>query len=98
MLYLIYAQDIADSLEQRLAARPAHLARLQQLKDQDRLIVAGPNPIADSEDSGATGFSGSVIIAEFPSLAEAKNWADKDPYIDAGVYQHVTIKPFKRAF
>ncbi|WP_159564473.1 YciI family protein [Budvicia diplopodorum] len=98
MLYLIYAEDVANSLEQRLAARPAHLARLQQLKDQDRLIVAGPTPIADSEDAGAAGFSGSTIIAEFSSLAEAKNWADKDPYIEAGVYQNVTIKPFKRIF
>lgn len=98
MLYLIYAQDVAGSLEQRLTTRPAHLARLQQLKDQDRLIIAGPNPIADGEDPGTEGFSGSVIIAEFSSLTEAKNWAEKDPYFDAGVYQNVTVKPFKRVF
>lgn len=98
MLYLIYAEDVPGSLEQRLAARPAHLARLQSLKDEDRLIVAGPNPIADSEDTGTTGFSGSVIIAEFATLEEAKAWADKDPYVDAGVYQKVTVKPFKRVF
>ncbi|MBK5073743.1 YciI family protein [Budviciaceae bacterium CWB-B4] len=98
MLYLIYAEDVPGSLEQRLAARPAHLARLQSLKDEDRLIVAGPNPIADSEDPGTTGFSGSVIIAEFATLEEAKAWADKDPYVDAGVYQKVTVKPFKRVF
>ena len=89
---------MANSLEQRLAARPAHLARLQQLKDRDRLVVAGPNPITDSEEPNSDGFSGSVIIAEFPSLAEAKSWADKDPYIEAGVYQNVTVKPFKRVF
>ncbi|WP_261866852.1 YciI family protein [Budvicia aquatica] len=98
MLYLIYAEDVANSLEQRLAARPAHLARLQQLKDRDRLVVAGPNPITDSEEPNPDGFSGSVIIAEFPSLAEAKSWADKDPYIEAGVYHNVTVKPFKRVF
>ncbi|MCD1126076.1 YciI family protein [Jinshanibacter sp. LJY008] len=98
MLYLIYAEDVPGSLEQRLAARPAHLARLQSLKDEDRLVVAGPNPVADSEDPGTAGFSGSVIIAEFTTLAEAKAWADKDPYVDAGVYQKVTVKPFKRVF
>ncbi|QBH96089.1 YciI family protein [Limnobaculum zhutongyuii] len=98
MLYLIYAEDVPGSLEQRLAARPAHLARLQSLKDEDRLVVAGPNPIADSEDPGTAGFSGSVIIAEFSTLTEAKAWADKDPYVEAGVYQKVTIKPFKRVF
>lgn len=98
VLYLIYAEDVANSLEQRLAARPAHLARLQQLKDQDQLVVAGPNPIADSEEPNSAGFSGSVIIAEFAGLAEAKEWADKDPYIEAGVYQKVTVKPFKRVF
>lgn len=98
VLYLIYAEDVENTLEQRLAARPAHLARLQQLKDENRLIVAGPNPVADSEEVGAAGFSGSVIIANFPSLSAAKAWADKDPYIDAGVYKNVTIKPFKRVF
>lgn len=98
MLYLIYAEDVPNSLEQRLAARPAHLARLQLLKDEDRLIVAGPNPIADSEDAGNVGFSGSVIIADFPSLKDAQDWAKKDPYVEAAVYQNVTVKPFKRVF
>ncbi|SFD12154.1 YciI-like protein [Pragia fontium] len=98
VLYLIYAEDVANTLEQRLAARPAHLARMQLLKDADRLVLAGPNPIADSEDPGSAGFSGSVIIADFPNLEEAKAWASKDPYIEAGVYQNVTVKPFKRVF
>ncbi|MDR0805788.1 MAG: YciI family protein [Enterobacteriaceae bacterium] len=98
MLYLIYAEDVANSLEQRLAVRPAHLARLQLLRDADRLVVGGPTPIADSEDAGNTGFSGSVVIADFANLAEAKAWADKDPYVAAGVYQNVTVKPFKRVF
>ncbi|MCL2900229.1 YciI family protein [Brenneria tiliae] len=98
MLYVIYAEDIADSLEKRLAARPAHLARLQLLRDQGRLLTAGPLPAVDSEDPGKAGFTGSIIIAEFPSLQEAKSWADEDPYVAADVYRQVTIKPFKKAF
>lgn len=98
MLYLIYAQDVANSLENRLAARPAHLARLQALRDQGRLVVAGPNPAIDSSDPGNAGFTGSTVIAEFPSLAEAKAWAEQDPYVAAGVYGEVTVKPFKQVF
>lgn len=98
MLYLIYAQDVANSLENRMAARPAHLARLQALRDQGRLVVAGPNPAIDSSDPGSAGFTGSTVIAEFPSLAEAKAWAEQDPYVAAGVYGEVTVKPFKQVF
>ncbi len=96
MLYAIMAEDIEESLEKRLAARPAHIERLQQLKAQGRLILAGPHPSIDSEDPGTNGFSGSLIVAEFSSLSEAKIWADADPYIEAGVYAQVTIKPFKK--
>lgn len=96
MLYAIISQDIENSLEKRLAARPAHLERLQQLKQQGRLILAGPHPAIDSEDPGPAGFSGSLIVAEFPSLEDARQWADADPYIAAGVYQSVDIKPFKK--
>ncbi|TDY02625.1 YciI family protein [Thiohalophilus thiocyanatoxydans] len=98
MLYAIIAQDNADSLEPRQAARPAHLERLQQLKDQGRLILAGPHPAIDSEDPGPAGFSGSLIVAEFASQADAQQWADADPYVAAGVYQSVTVKPFKKVF
>ena len=92
MLYLIYAQDVPNSLENRLAVRPAHLARLQALRD------AGPNPAIDSNDPGAAGFTGSTVIAEFESLAQAQAWAQQDPYIAAGVYAEVTVKPFKQVF
>lgn len=98
MLYAIIAQDNDNSLEQRLASRPAHLERLQQLKDEGRLILAGPHPAIDSEDPGPAGFSGSLIIAEFISLEDARQWADADPYVAAGVYQSVTVKPFKKVF
>ncbi|MBH2958829.1 YciI family protein [Serratia marcescens] len=98
MLYLIYAQDVSNSLENRLAVRPAHLARLQALRDAGRLVVAGPNPAIDSNDPGAAGFTGSTVIAEFESLAEAQSWAQQDPYIAAGVYADVTVKPFKQVF
>ncbi|TQI80715.1 hypothetical protein FHU10_4407 [Serratia fonticola] len=98
MLYLIYAQDMPNTLDQRLAVRPAHLARLQTLRDEGRLIVAGPNPAIDSNDPGQAGFTGSTVIAEFASLEEAKLWAAQDPYVDAGVYGEVTVKPFKRVF
>ena len=96
MLYAIMAEDIEESLEKRLAVRPAHIERLQQLKAQGRLILAGPHPSIDSEDPGTNGFSGSLIVAEFSSLSEAKIWADADPYIEAGVYAQVKIKPFKK--
>ncbi|WP_411751543.1 YciI family protein [Serratia sp. (in: enterobacteria)] len=98
MLYLIYAQDVSGTLEQRLAVRPAHLARLQALRDEGRLVVAGPNPAIDSNDPGQAGFTGSTVIAEFPSLEAAKSWAAQDPYVDAGVYGDVTVKPFKQVF
>lgn len=98
MLYVIYAEDHADSLEKRLAVRPAHLARLQLLRDEGRLIVAGPMPAVDSNDPGAAGFSGSTVIAEFTSLEEAQTWAQDDPYVAAGVYRQVAVKPFKRVF
>ena len=98
MLYVIFAQDIAHSLEKRLAARPAHLARLQQLRDEGRLLTAGPLPAVDSNDPGAAGFTGSTVIAEFNSLAEAQAWAERDPYVDAGVYDSVIVKPYKKVF
>jgi uncharacterized protein YciI len=96
MLYAIVATDVANSLEKRLAARPDHLARLVALKDQGRMVLAGPNPAIDSNDPGAAGFTGSLIVAEFDSLAAAQTWADADPYMAAGVYANVTIKPFKQ--
>lgn len=96
MLYSIVGEDVKDSLEKRLEARPAHVERLIALRDEGRLIVAGPNPHIDSEDPGAAGFSGSVIIAEFESLQAATEWANADPYITAGVYHNVSVKPFKK--
>ncbi|NIH11886.1 MAG: YciI family protein [Serratia symbiotica] len=98
MLYLIYTQDVPQSLENRLSARPEHLARLQALRDAGRLVVAGPNPAIDSNDPGNAGFTGSTVIAEFTTLADAKTWAEQDPYVAAGVYAQVTIKPFKQVF
>ncbi|HGM5580929.1 TPA: YciI family protein [Pseudomonas putida] len=96
MLYAIIASDVANSLEKRLAARPAHIERLQQLKAEGRVILAGPHPAIDSNDPGAAGFSGSLIVAEFDSLVAAQAWADADPYIAAGVYEKVVVKPFKQ--
>ncbi|CAI0918943.1 YciI family protein [Serratia proteamaculans] len=96
MLYLIYAQDVPNSLENRLSVRPAHLARLQALRDAGRLVIAGPNPAIDSNDPGSAGFSGSTVIAEFASLADAQAWAEQDPYVTAGVFAEVTVKPFKQ--
>jgi uncharacterized protein len=98
VLYVIYAEDTADSLEKRNSVRPAHLARLQLLQDEGRLIAAGPMPAVDSNDPGPAGFTGSVIIAEFSSLETAQSWANDDPYIAAGVYEKVAVKPFKRVF
>ncbi|MGD8644530.1 MAG: YciI family protein [Chromatiales bacterium] len=96
MLYAILAEDAPDSLERRLATRPRHLERVQQLVGEGRLILAGPHPAIDSEDPGPAGFSGSLIVAEFASLDEARAWADADPYVEAGVYAHVEVKPFKK--
>ncbi|MEE3636231.1 hypothetical protein CYD26_16525 [Pseudomonas sp. FFUP_PS_473] len=96
MLYAIIASDVANSLEIRLAARPAHLERLQQLKAEGRVVLAGPHPAIDSNDPGAAGFSGSLIVAEFESLSAAQAWADADPYVAAGVYDKVVVKPFKQ--
>ncbi|NWG87829.1 MAG: YciI family protein [Hydrogenophilaceae bacterium] len=95
-LYAIVGEDVADSLDKRLAARPAHLARLETLKNEGRLVLAGPFPAIDSNDPGPAGFSGSLIVAEFASLDAAQTWANADPYIAAGVYAKVTVKPFKR--
>ncbi|WP_342243534.1 YciI family protein [Pseudomonas sp. OTU5201] len=98
MLYAIIATDVVDSLENRLAARPAHLARLEQLKAEGRIVLAGPHPAVDSVDPGSAGFTGSLIVAEFESLEAAKAWADADPYRAAGVYADVVVKPFKQVF
>ncbi len=97
MLYVIIGEDTPGTLDQRLAARPAHVERLQALQAEGRLIIAGPCPAIDSPDPGPAGFSGSIIIAEFASLEAARSWADADPYVAAGVYEKVTIKPFKKA-
>ncbi|GAA4084879.1 YciI family protein [Zhongshania borealis] len=96
MLYAVISEDVENSLAKRLEARPAHIARLEELKSQGRLVMAGPHPAIDSNDPGEAGFTGSLIIAEFPSLAEAQRWADADPYIDAGVYAKVCVKPYKK--
>ena len=96
MLYMILGKDVPDSLAQRLASRPAHLARLQALQTEGPLIMAGPLPAIDSPDPGAAGFTGSLIVAEFPSLIDAQAWADADPYLAAGVYASVEVKPFKK--
>lgn len=98
MLYAIIARDRPDTLEHRKQARPAHLARLEELKRQGRLILAGPHPAIDSEDPGPAGFTGSLVVAEFPSLEEALAWADQDPYVAAGVYAEVSVKPFRKVF
>lgn len=98
MLYAIIATDVDNSLEKRLSVRPAHLERLQQLQTEGRLVLAGPNPAVDSNDPGAAGFSGSLIVAEFASLDAAQAWAKADPFVEAGVYAHVQVKPFKQVF
>lgn len=98
MLYAIISEDITDSLEKRLSVRPAHVKRLQELQDAGRLVLAGPHPSVDSDNPEAAGFSGSLIVAEFDSLTDAKQWAEADPYVDAGVYAKVTVKPFKKVF
>lgn len=96
MLYAIISEDVKNSLERRLAARPDHLARLEKLRDEGRLVLAGPCPAVDAENPGDAGFSGSLVVAEFDSLETAQAWADADPYIIAGVYAKVTVKPFKK--
>ena len=96
MYYAVISQDVADSLALRLRARPAHLSRLEDLRDAGRLLVAGPCPAIDSSDPGPAGFTGSIVIADFENLEDAQEWANNDPYIEAGVYAEVVVKPFKR--
>lgn len=96
MLYAIISEDKPDSLQRRLAARPAHLARLQELQNQGRLVLAGPHPAIDNEDPGQAGFTGSLVVAEFDDLPSAQEWAAADPYIEAEVYANVTVKPFRK--
>lgn len=98
MLYAIISEDVPNSLEKRLSARPAHLQRLQSLQDQGRLVLAGPHPAVDADNPGDAGFTGSLVVAEFADLDEAKSWANADPYIAAGVYARVLVKPFKQVF
>lgn len=96
MLYVIVSEDVANSMPLRAGARPRHIARLEKLRDNGKLIIAGPCPAIDGPDPGPNGFTGSVVIAEFNDLEEAKQWADSDPYVEAGVYRSVTVRPFKR--
>ncbi|WP_370978359.1 YciI family protein [Agaribacterium sp. ZY112] len=96
MLYAIISEDVANSLPLRQQVRPAHIDRLNVLRDEGRLILAGPHPGIDSNEPGDAGFTGSLVVAEFNSLSDAQAWADADPYMDAGVYQSVTVKPFKK--
>lgn len=98
MLYAIMSEDVADSLPLRQSVRPAHLQRLQALRDAGRLLLAGPLPAVDNADPGPAGFTGSLIVAEFSSLEDARSWADADPYVAAGVYARVSVKPFKQVF
>jgi len=94
MWYAVISEDREDSLDKRLAARPAHVERLTALRDEGRLLIAGPHPAVDSPDPGPAGFTGSLVVVEFDSLEAAKAWADEDPYVEAGVYAKVTVKPF----
>ncbi|ASG07101.1 hypothetical protein CEQ50_05880 [Vibrio anguillarum] len=98
MWYVIFSQDVENSLEKRMSVRPQHLERLQTLQDEGRLLTAGPMPAIDSENPAEAGFTGSTVIAEFDSLRQAQAWADADPYVATGVYQHVIVKPFKKVF
>lgn len=98
MLYAIIGRDVSDSLDRRKTVRPAHLERLQNLQNEGRLVLAGPFPAIDSPDPGPAGFTGSLIVAEFESLEEARTWADADPYVSAGVYAAVDVLPFKKVF
>lgn len=96
MWYAIISEDVENSLALRAKARAAHLDRMKSLTDQGRLLLAGPHPAIDTEDPGPAGFSGSLVVADFPSLEDAREWADADPYVEAGVYANVVVKPFKR--
>ncbi|AOE50218.1 YciI family protein [Kangiella sediminilitoris] len=96
MLYMIYSEDVDNSLSLRAKARPDHIQRLETLKNEGRLIMAGPLPAIDSNEPGEAGFTGSLVVAEFESLESARDWADADPYIKAGVYKNVTVKPYKK--
>ena len=96
MWYAIIATDAADSLELRKQARPAHLDRIRNLVDEGRVLVAGPHPAIDAEDPGAAGFTGSLMIVDFPDLEAATAWAESDPYVEAGVFESVTVKPFRK--
>ena len=96
MYYVIIAEDASNSLEKRLANRPAHLARLNELQNQGRLLLAGPMPAIDSIDPGPAGFTGSLIVAEFSDLQAAKDWANADPFVNVGVYASVSVKPFRK--
>ena len=96
MWYAIISEDVEDSRSGRAEARPEHVARLQALAEEGRLLVAGPHPAIDAEDPGEAGFTGSLVIVDFPSLEDAQAWADDDPYVSAGVYDEVIVKPFKR--
>lgn len=96
MYYAIISEDVENSLPLRMQARPAHLVRVEALKAAGKLVIAGPHPAIDDENPGDAGFSGSLIIAQFDSLADAQSWASEDPYVTAGVYQKVTVKPFKQ--
>jgi len=96
MLYVIVSDDVTNSMPLRAKARPQHIARLEKLRDKGKLIIAGPCPAIDAADPGPNGFTGSIVIAEFNDFEEAKQWADSDPYVEAGVYKSVTVKPFKR--
>lgn len=96
MWYAIMSQDAPGTLETRLAVRPAHIERLKALADAGRLLIAGPHPAIDSEDPGSAGFTGSLVVAEFASLDDARAWADADPYLEAGVYEQVVVKPYKK--
>lgn len=96
MWYAIISEDVKDSLELRVKTRAAHIDRLQALVSEGRILAAGPHPAIDSEDPGAAGFTGSLVIAEFPSLKDAEKWANADPYVEAGIYSRVIVKPFKR--
>jgi len=96
MWYAVISQDVENSLEKRMSARPEHVARLKALADEGRLLIAGPHPAIDCEDPGEAGFTGSLVVADFDSLQAAQAWADADPYISAGVYAQVIVKPFKK--
>ena len=96
MLYAIISQDVENSLEKRIGARPEHIDRLNKLKDEGRLILAGPHPAIDNNEPGEAGFTGSLVVAEFEDLKDARDWADADPYVAAGAYSSVVVKTFKK--